>query len=942
MKKKQMPSVHTRSLFIFLVFLVCFEVKGVSAQSLTPAMDGTGTSVTPHQGQPNQLDISGGTLSGTNLFHSFQQFGLKQGQTANFLSNPGIVNILGRVVGSNASMINGLIQVTGGNSNLYLMNPAGIIFGANASLNVPAAFTATTANAIGFGNGWFNANGANDYATLIGNPHSFAFATNQSGTLLNTGTLAVGQGQSLTLLGGTVINTGTVMAPGGSIKIMAVPGEKLVRLTPTGSLLSVDLPLETKSAINSTSFSPLSLPALLTGPSVTEARGVKVEYGVVHLIGTPTVVATTAGAATIAGTVNVDAGIIGNGGQVKIDGQQTTITGKITAQGGLQAGNGGWVETSGQALAIAPVAQVSTRAPKGEIGTWLLDPINLDVIATTGTNSTADSTITASTVVTALDVTNVNLQATNSITVSAPINSSTNINPGNLTLTAPTVNLNQPIILQGTSILNGTANTVNVGTNGTVQNGVDVSSAGGKVNLAAATYTPTQQILIDKNLTINGAATGTTTVSGADGVGVIAVNTGAEVMLERLTIRNGTAFNGGGIYNAGTLTVNNSTLSGNSATFNGGGIYNDSVGNLTVNNTTINGNSAAFDGGGIYNHSSGTLTVSNSTISNNSATFDGGGIHNNSGSTLTLNNSTISGNSVSFFNGGGIYNEGTLSVSNSLIAGNTSPIGREIYTAAITGTFTSNHNLFGYSGDSGVNGDSPSVTDIVPNVALNQILTPLGDYGGITQTHALVPGSPAINSGIKIIGIATDQRGILRSIGGTSDIGAFESAGYSLTAVSGSEQLATVNHPFATNLKVRFTENGFSKPIAGIRISFSAPTSGASAIFGESSLITDNNGELFVPVTANGIVGRYIINAAVENSTSANFSLANTSVIDDPIRLIQDLEGNTHTFKEEALENTTPVLCFASSQTNQSQENHQKFQNISQGVSECLPGSGNK
>jgi filamentous hemagglutinin family protein len=123
----------------------------VRAQSIVPAADGTGTVVTP---TGNQLDITGGQTSsdGANLFHSFSQFNLNQNQIANFLSNPSIQNILGRVSSGDASVINGLIQVTGGNSNLFLLNPAGIVFGSNAGLNVPASFTATTATGISFGN----------------------------------------------------------------------------------------------------------------------------------------------------------------------------------------------------------------------------------------------------------------------------------------------------------------------------------------------------------------------------------------------------------------------------------------------------------------------------------------------------------------------------------------------------------------------------------------------------------------------------------------------------------------------------------------------------------------------------------------------------------------------------------------------------------------------
>ncbi|HEY9730157.1 MAG TPA: filamentous hemagglutinin N-terminal domain-containing protein, partial [Chroococcales cyanobacterium] len=148
--------------FWLLDFGLCANLKSqiAIAQPIVPAADGTGTLITP---DGNRIDISGGQLSGdnANLFHSFTQFGLDANQIANFLSNPNIRNILGRVAGGEPSLINGLIQVTGGNSNLFLMNPAGIIFGASSSLNVPASFTATTANGIGFGNNWFNATGVN-------------------------------------------------------------------------------------------------------------------------------------------------------------------------------------------------------------------------------------------------------------------------------------------------------------------------------------------------------------------------------------------------------------------------------------------------------------------------------------------------------------------------------------------------------------------------------------------------------------------------------------------------------------------------------------------------------------------------------------------------------------------------------------------------------------
>ncbi|WP_293123464.1 filamentous hemagglutinin N-terminal domain-containing protein [Microcoleus sp. bin38.metabat.b11b12b14.051] len=310
-----------------------------SAQPITPAPDGTNTVVTPNG---NRYDISGGSLGGdkANLFHSFTQFGLSQGQTANFLTNPNIQNILGRITGGNPSLINGLIQVTGGNSNLFLMNPSGIIFGPNASLNVPGSFNATAATGIGFGNNqWFSATGNNNWATLIGNPNSFAFTNLQAGSIVNAGNLTVAPGQSLSLTGGTVVNTGQLNAPGGSVLISAVPGQNLVRISQAGNLLSLDVvPTATQSSLPNNWTQPvLSLPQLLTGKAVAQATNLTVNSnGDVVLTGNAAV-PVAAGTAIASGTINVS----GNtGGNVNILGEKVgVIAGNIDASGTNGGGN---------------------------------------------------------------------------------------------------------------------------------------------------------------------------------------------------------------------------------------------------------------------------------------------------------------------------------------------------------------------------------------------------------------------------------------------------------------------------------------------------------------------------------------------------------------------------------------------------------------------------
>ncbi|MEG4111868.1 MULTISPECIES: CHAT domain-containing protein [unclassified Microcoleus] len=245
-----------------------------TGQPITPSPDGTGTAV---NASGNQFNINGGQLSkdGTNLFHSFQQFGLKDGQIVNFISDPNIRNILGRVVGGDASYINGLIQVIGGNSNLFLMNPAGIVFGSNAQLNVPGSFLATTATGIGFGNNWFQAVGVNEYAMLIGTPSTLNFGTAQPGAIANFGQLRVPNGQTLALIGGTVFSPGTLSAPSGQIAIASVPGENLVRISQAGHLLSLEISPSSNLDSASVPLSPLTLSQLLTGGS-SNATGVTV------------------------------------------------------------------------------------------------------------------------------------------------------------------------------------------------------------------------------------------------------------------------------------------------------------------------------------------------------------------------------------------------------------------------------------------------------------------------------------------------------------------------------------------------------------------------------------------------------------------------------------------------------------------------------------------
>ena len=228
------------SVLLILLGFGTLKPGAVGAQAVTPALDGTGTVVT-QDGQ--RFDIEQGSLSanGENLFHSFQEFQPSHGEIVNFLATPSIETIFARITGGDPAVIDGLLQISGGRADLFLLNPAGVIFGPNARLNLPAAFTVTTADGIGFEDGWLSAVGDNDYTALVGSPNRVAFAQPQPGVVINEGELALEPGQSLMLLGGTVINTGVLSTAGGQVTVAAVPVEQIVRISQVGQLLNLEI-----------------------------------------------------------------------------------------------------------------------------------------------------------------------------------------------------------------------------------------------------------------------------------------------------------------------------------------------------------------------------------------------------------------------------------------------------------------------------------------------------------------------------------------------------------------------------------------------------------------------------------------------------------------------------------------------------------------------------
>jgi len=328
------------------------------------------------------------------------------------------------------------------------------------------------------------------------------------------------------------------------------------------------------------------------------------------------------------------------------------------------------------------------------------------------------------------------------------------------------------------------------------------------------------ELLVDKAIMISGPGAGNLAVNGNAKSRVFHV-TGGNVTISGLTITNGDASEnlpGGGIYNDhSTLTVNNSTISGNLAG-QGGGICNDGqmggTAALQIDNSRMSGNSAGL-GGAIFNNAEfsgyavaqinsssiagnagtaifslacienqcgqATVQVDNSTLTGNS----GGGIFADPRSDLEIGNSTLSDNEGGLVNyysgfisnstlnesfGNDIHNEGFVTINNAVLK--VGPSGHSIVNVVGVGTVKSlGYNLSSDDGGGYLTGPGDQIN-------ADPMLGPLQDNGGPTLTHALLPGSPAIDSGDPNFTPPPffDQRGqgFDRVRGNRIDVGSFE------------------------------------------------------------------------------------------------------------------------------------------------------------------------
>ncbi|BAZ10261.1 hypothetical protein NIES4071_20760 [Calothrix sp. NIES-4071] len=410
--------LHSLGSVIILAF-TCPVLADITPDATLPVNSRVST-------QGNVKIIEGGTQRESNLFHSFKDFSFSTltpgitGNTAFFNNDIGIRNIISRVTGGLPSNIDGIIKANG-SANLFILNPAGILFGQNASLNIGGSFISTTANSIKFADGTLFSAAPNQQPLLtISTPIGLQLDTNTN-AVVNTGNLTVSPGQNLTLLGSAVINTGRLKAPGGEIALVSVSNAADISLE-TGNVTELQLQ---EGEINKVSLSPLlaNLPTNTNGEVELSGLAIPNQAGTTITTGNIDVSSQKGGIVNILGhqvglypgafinasgdrsggkvflggdykgvgsfknhatyispkaTIQANAITAGNGGQIIVwSNESTRAYGTLEAKGGAQFGNGGFIETSSANFLDVTGITVNASAVNGIGGTWLLDPRNI-------------------------------------------------------------------------------------------------------------------------------------------------------------------------------------------------------------------------------------------------------------------------------------------------------------------------------------------------------------------------------------------------------------------------------------------------------------------------------------------------------------------------------------------------------------------------------------
>jgi hypothetical protein len=411
-----------------------------------------------------------------------------------------------------------------------------------------------------------------------------------------------------------------------------------------------------------------------------------------------------------------------------------------------------------------------------------------------------------------------------------------------------------------------------------LRDAIAASAAGDTINFSSdLTITLVSQIYFEKSLTIS-AVGHNVTISGGNTTRIFEISgDGNTIVFNHLTLANGN-----GVDRGAAIYLH----------------YRYGYNNLTIIDSTIHDNHSGDYGGGAINVSYDTLKVYNSTFYNNSSDTAAGAIDGTYSNT-TIENSTFYNNHTPYYAGAVSQWGGSINLTNNTFVGNGAPRGANVDFGINWGTVvTTNNNIFG-TGTSGAscacdNGWATCSLGGTGNFATDNscggattvmssslaVFGPLASYGGSTQTLPLLPGNPAINGGTAATCAGLlygnyDQRGVARF--GNCDAGSFESQGFTLTRVGGDNQSTVTGTSFALPLTASVAALNAVEPVAGGKVTFTSPSSGAGTNPITNTATIASGGGVSQNLTANSVVGPYTVTASA-NGGNINYSLRNTGL----------------------------------------------------------------
>ena len=591
--------------------------------------------------EENSFNITGGTQTGNNLFHSFGEFSVPNGGTAFFNNVLDIQNIISRVTGGSVSNIDGIIR-TNGAANLFLINPSGIVFGANARLDVGGSFVASTANALQFGNlGFFSATDKNIPSPLLTiNPSALLFnQINQNAAIQNysvapTGTdpaglnalgLRVINSKSLLLVGGKVsMDGGRLNAFGGRVELGGLTEPGTLTLGVDGDNLSLRFPDNvTRSEVSLTNQAGVFVTGAGGGNIAVNARNLEILGGSILSggiglgLGTPETVAgditlNATGEIKVAGTESivrniVRLGSLGNGGNITIDSGSFSLQDSAQLQT-LTYGQGSAGNVTVRALDsvdLAGDARIFSTVEAGGVGKGGNIDINaatlsLDVAALLTATRGASATQPAG----RGDAGNVNIKVTGSVDIAreknglpsgifSSVQTGTQGNGGNITIDSGSFSLRDGTQLQALTRGQGNAGNVTVSAfdsvdlagNASIISTVEAGGVGkgGNININAASLSLKDSAQL---LTVTRAASATQPAGQGDAGNVNVNVTGAvNIAGEKNGFQSGirSRVQTGAVGNGGNITINSgSFLLGEGANLSASTSGQGNAGNVTV------------------------------------------------------------------------------------------------------------------------------------------------------------------------------------------------------------------------------------------------------------------------------------------------------------------------------------------------------------------------